>query len=306
MTTEGALVATRRKRAPSLDARPGQSEAKALTHLFTTTSPCSSIHEDVDEVNWQGIETELTQSIIRIEHEGELSTQIVQESCALLDIALQKLDLEDAVFQRILLQHPPLGFWEWVFIWTPTAAGKKRRGDIGARRYALRRSGIFREIRNRLLELRIRLAGVVDTKIDAILMGVKEYANLHQNVVAIAGNRETCRSIYEQLQELEQIELSLAINDDDYKASVREKEMRRQQILLKMEAFAQFCLTMSDQQTTGRAIRNFDRERIFVFVTHMLSSLDAQVRPHEQRMAAMRDAYKKNYYYSRGNEEGNE
>jgi hypothetical protein len=268
-----------------------------LPHIILTTYPDRPINElqadDILEINWTGVQTAIRDAVIRVKHEGDLSSSTMRETIQLIALALKKLEMEDAVFQRRLTNLPGIGFVGWLIALTPTAIGKRAREVIKTRRESLRKSQALGETRDTLFRLRVELAKAVDAKVDALLLlENQEYRKLQQHLASLQVICNTAKNILQDLCDLEEIEKKLARNNDAYHVSVRTNRMRKKQLESKLPAFIEFC-----EQHTGQEV-TVNTDTVGVCLWQVLAELDAKASPYERQMEALRDARKQELYGS--------
>ncbi len=290
---------TVRKATKALQLRPSAElrrpdEHGQLPHIFLTTYPDRSISElDVDdilEVNWQAVETAIEDSIIRVRHEGDLSSATVRETIQLVALALKKLEIDDAGLQRQLATRLDIGFWAWFVSLLPTESGMKLRLLVKDRKEAKGKRKALKKSRDAIFELRVELADEVDAKIDLMLRATDaEYRDLHQKASKFAPIIATAKAILADLEELDEVEQSLADCSDGAYSSVRQDRSRERQLEGKIPAFERFCA-----QHTEEIIVN--RGDIEIFVRQLLADYESRTEPFDGQMAGKRDAVKQKLY----------
>lgn len=264
-----------------------------LPHLFMTLSSDIPINEltldDILEVNWNGVKTSIQDALVRVRHEGDLTSATVRDTIRLVAFVLKKLGSAGADLERRIERHPSLGFWGWLVSLSPTATGGKLRGISRDRRRMKRQRKELDAHHDEIFEMRVEMAQEIDKKLDMVLASTDPaYHELLVRLQSGQAERTTARSILTELERLSTLESKLA---DMYSTDTRVSVTRRKitQINDKLRSFVDFC-----QRHGGEHVE--DRNDAELFVREMLARLDAQAAPIEQVMAAKREAMKQELY----------
>lgn len=275
MPTETTALEARKKQQlqPSEDLRRPNQHGQ-MPHIFTTLPDLPLGELDIDdilEINWSGVATAVRDAIVRVKHEGDLSSATLRETIQLIALALRKLEADDADLQRRV--RADIGFWE----------RRKTRKKVRA-------LGATRET---LFELRIELARVVDRRIDAVLMREsQEYRDLQQQLSSQPAIRSTAKSILEELDEVEKLEVRVTRQYHDAYASEATYEANKTRLAhlkSKLPAFIEF---VSRQMKRGAK----DWGDVEVCLKQLIAEIDARTLPIERTMEAMRDVRKYELY----------
>lgn len=263
-----------------------------IPHIFTTLDTAIPLAEltldDILEVNWNGVETSVQDAIVRVRHEGDLSSATVRDTIRLVALVLRKLDTADAALARRIEHLPGLGFWGWLLYPWPGSGPRKIRAIARDRRRLKRQRRELDEHHDAIFDLRIELADEIDKKLGAMLAGKDpEYRGLLEKLQAFQSIRSTAKSIIADLESLERFEVKL-VNPNDYTPGdvLRQKIA---QIKDKMPSYIAYC-----QRHGGAHVKL--RGDIELFVRELAADLDAQAAPIEQAMAAKREAWKQELY----------
>ena len=262
-----------------------------LPHIILTTSPDTPLRDltidDIVQINWHAVLTAIRDAIVRVKHEGDLSSATLRETIQLIALALKKLEAEDAYYRRLLVDHPRIGLIAWFIALWPGIYGQRVRKVLEARRRAQRKIVELEEVRDNLFEGRIELASEVDRRLDGVLLRENdEYLEMHRSLPQNAGIRAEAKVILDEFRHLDKLEQYVSSNE----ISATGRRMMKQ-IREKMPAYIEFAAEQS-----GREIENQDRGRAEVCLRRLIAELDAKAEPIERAMEAMRDARKQELY----------
>jgi hypothetical protein len=243
-----------------------------MPHVILSTFPDIPLNQleidDILEVNWNGVHTVIRDAIVRVGHEGGLSSSTLRETIRLISLVLRKLDMDDGQLQRLLRSN--IGFWKRLRIrWNIRSLGKKR---------------------NMLFALRIELAEEVDAKIHAVLLQENvEYKKLQQELsgtkVAIGS---TAHELLDDLARLKQLEirLSSSYTNRDYR---QEDLAETKQLKAKLPSIYRFVV-----KNTGEEVNSPGAAEVSLH--QFIGEIDNQIAPIKLMMEAMRDARKQELY----------
>lgn len=263
-----------------------------IPHIFLTLTGDIPLIEltldDILEVNWNGVKTSIKDSITRVRHEGDLTSETVRDTIRLLSLVLRKLDVaDDQLNQRLEVTHS-IGFWGWVLSLLPTEGSRKLRAISGERRRLKRKRHELDEHHEEIFEMRVELAQEIDKKIGLLLTARdEEYRALLESLQSFQAVRTTAKSILDDLRSLEELEVKLVNPLNFTDTDVLRKKIR--QIEVKIPSFVAFC----GRQDAAHVHKRGDVEQ---FVLELVTGLDAKAVPIEQVMAAKREAWKQELY----------
>ena len=273
-TETTALEARKNQRLqPSEDLRRPNQHGQ-MPHVFTTFPDLLLGQLEIDdilEINWSGVETAVRDAIVRVRHEGDLSSATLRETIQLIALALRKLEADDADLQRRV--RSDIGFWE--------------------RRRTRKRIRALGETRETLFNLRIELAGEVDRRIgDLLMLESSEYRGLQQRLASQPAIRGTARGILDELAEIEKLDVRVARQYHDRYVSVETYEANRRrlgQLKEKLPAFIGFVALHMKRTVESRG-------EVEICLKQLIAEIEAQTLPVEGAMEAMRDARKHELY----------
>lgn len=266
-----------------------------IPHIFMTLSPDIPLAEltldDILEVNWNGVKTSIQDAIVRVRHEGDLSSATVRDTIRLIALALKKLGTADADLGHRLANLPGLGFWGWLLAPWPTLTGGKLRKIVRDRRRMKRQRRELDANHDAIFKMRIELAGEIDRKLGSVLTARDpEYHRLHLLIQPLHATRATADGILDDLQRLAKYEVDLVREFSFSDTQVLDKRMK--QIERKMPSFLAFCHRHGGE--VGK------RDDVELFVRELCAKLEAETEPIEQIMAAKREAMKEELYAEAG------
>lgn len=260
-----------------------------LPHIIMTTSPDLPLHDltvdDIVQFNWAAVLTAIRDGIVRVKHEGDLSSATLRETIQLVALALKKLEKDDAYFRRQIADRPRLGLMAWFIALWPGAYGQRVRKVIAARRQADRQIKELAEVRDRLFEGRVELAEAVDRRLDGLLLREsEEYRNLRSRLPQDSSARSMAKAILKDLHRLERLEQEAnEVGLDGY------EEEEAGQIERKLSAYFRFA-----SEHSGETVKDIgDAE---VCLCQLVDRLGAQSEPIERAMEEMRNARKQELY----------
>lgn len=267
-----------------------------LSHLFTTLSPDIPLAElaldDILEVNWNAVKTSIHDAVVRVRHEGDLTSVTVRDTIRLVALALKKLGSAGADLERRIESRPGLGFWGW-FLWLwPTEAGSRLRAVVRDRRRMKAQRRQLDAHREEIFRMRIEMAREIDRKTGMALAAKDpEYHASLLRLQSSQSDRSTAKRILSDLESLTELEIERAgcnqMNSSDLHRGTLDLKMR--QIQDKMRSFIEFC-----RRAGGEHVK--DRGDVELFAAELAARLDAQATPIEQVMAAKREAMKRELY----------
>ncbi|MEK7546321.1 MAG: hypothetical protein AAB554_04570 [Patescibacteria group bacterium] len=263
-----------------------------MRHVFLTLTgdiPLAELTlDDILEVNWNGVKTSIKDAIVRVRHEGDLTSTTVRDTIRLLALVLRKLDVADGEIGQRLEATPGIGFWGWILSLLPTEGSRRLRAISGERGRLKRKRRELDEHHDEIFEMRIELAGEIDKKLGAMLASKDpEYRGLLEQLQAFQAVRTAAKSILNDLASLEELEVTLVDPDDGTSTDVLDQKIG--QITSKIPSFIAFC-----QRHEGMHVKK--RGDVELFVRELSADLDARAVPLEQVMQAKRESWKQELY----------
>jgi hypothetical protein len=263
-----------------------------LPHVFMTLTgdiPLAELTlDDILEVNWNGVKTSIQDTIVRVRHEGDLSSTTVRDTIRLLALVLRKLDMADGEIGQRLEATPGIGFWGWILSLLPTEGSRRLRVISGDRRRLKRKRKQLDGHHDEIFDMRVELADEIDKKIGAMLAARDpEYRELLEKLQTFQATRTTAKSILDDLASLEKLEVKLVNPNDLTDGDVLRQKIRH--LESKLPSFVAFC-----HRHGGELVR--ERGDVGLFVHELAAGLDAQASPLEQVMLSKRETWKQELY----------
>ncbi len=295
MTSKAALMTVENAQQQTLADLRRPNEHVQFGHIFLTLCPDRPLDQlcldDILDTNWQGVETAVRDAIVRVCHEGDLSSGTLQDTIRLVALALRKLESEDARLRRFVAEHPRVGLIAYLTALFPGPVGESVRKVIAARRNAAAKIVEFACVRDRLFEARIKLAEEVDESLDALLTNESaEYRELRESVPQLGAVAKTAAGILGEIKEWEELEVSIADQEDRRIGDADAKDTKRlQQLGGKQDAYCEFATAHCGQEIN-------DLGTVEIALRQLVAEIKRKTEPVELRLQAMRDARKRELY----------